>query len=186
MQAFSGKEVPLVPGTLRLYRAWAISGEKLKAFNFNYYWRDGWNEAECRLPETSVIGSLFHRHPSPHPKCTCGFYARYHPIDGGATTGVIEVAGRVILGTKGVRAERARIVAHQWIPEYVQDQYPSVKFFRNVEDMWAEYPPPDVSELIGTPEPEPRVTLMDPYQQAFIAAVTQNQLMLRRDWFKST
>lgn len=153
MQPFSGKEVPLVPGTLRLYRSWHLSDRRLRAFNFDYYWKDGWNEAECRVMDRMPRGD---DHPSPYPACTCGFYARYHHhANDGLTTGVIEVAGRVILGTKGVRAEKARIVAHTWVPESVQSQYPSVKFYRNKEDMWYEYPPPDVSELIGPQEPEP-------------------------------
>ena len=178
MQPFSGKEVPLVPGTLRLYRRWLLRDQGLRALNFDYYWKDGWNEAECRAMDRvpTAYRTGIHRQPTPHPDCTCGFYARYHhTVPDGITSGVIEVSGRVILGTKGVRAERARIMANEWTNDYIMAMYPSVKWFRNKEDMWAEYPPPDVSELIGPqePKPEPKVRIM-----------TEQEVTLFREFLK--
>lgn len=53
----------------------------------------------------------------PKPSCTCGFYA-YHDLDALAEnaydatfTGVVRVHGRIVVGEKGLRAEKAEIVA---------------------------------------------------------------------------
>jgi hypothetical protein len=96
--------------------------------------------------------------PAPSAKCSCGFYGRYDIqgalYQGGDVTGVIEVSGRVILGTKGVRAERARIVALAGAPLLTRFRYSGVKHFRNPSLMVEEFPPPDMSALLP-PELEP-------------------------------
>lgn len=53
----------------------------------------------------------------PKPDCTCGYYA-YHDLDAlednaysADWTGVVRVEGRIVIGEKGLRAERAEIVA---------------------------------------------------------------------------
>jgi hypothetical protein len=56
------------------------------------------------------------QHKTPVPECTCGIYGWYTPEAAlyehtGDVVGVIEVSGRVLLGTTGFRAERAKIVA---------------------------------------------------------------------------
>ncbi len=50
------------------------------------------------------------------PKCGCGFYAYYDESAGrvvayGNIRGVVEAAGRCVVGPKGFRAQRARVVA---------------------------------------------------------------------------
>lgn len=90
---------------------------------------------------------------SPDPGCECGFYAFYRPEEArnqrGAYFGVIEASGTIIPGTKGFRAERARIAAVS-IPWWSLDNnekdefretYPSVEVFSYIGDLLAAYPP---------------------------------------------
>lgn len=85
------------------------------AIHTKYAWRSGENESQCpimEVPELAGLHRLYH--------CTCGFYA-YHDgsneFDGsGRITGVIEGYGKTVIGTKGFRASKARIVAFL-IPE---------------------------------------------------------------------
>jgi hypothetical protein len=56
------------------------------------------------------------QHRTPVPECTCGIYGWYTPEAAlyehtGDVVGVIEVSGRVLLGSTGFRAERAKIIA---------------------------------------------------------------------------
>lgn len=76
---------------------------------------------------TSVGVSNTEHGPSPKKSCQCGFYAHYEPttdfypdydwsIEQGPgpkimIKAVVEMQGRVVLGTKGVRGERMKIVA---------------------------------------------------------------------------
>lgn len=160
LSEYSGRA--LVPGTLRGYRSWRVTFDEglLMAVNFDYTWQPGENHATCLdWPPTFQT-----EHQAPQLNCTCGFYACYSP----ATTqwgqaipfmGVVELSGRMVLGTRGVRAERARIVASlqpYWparAAERIKDMYPDVKWFRNHEDMVEAFPPQDVSELIKEEEP---------------------------------
>ena len=59
-------------------------------------------------------------HAPGHPECTCGLYA-YHDLKSlnpspegpyrSATFGLVEASGYVTVGTKGFRAQRAKIIA---------------------------------------------------------------------------
>lgn len=88
--------------------------------------------AECgRSPQSKMKFSFFFpgtakkdHHEAPGDGCSCGFYAHYEPdsdfYDGtvwypGETMtlvrAVVEMSGRVVLGTKGVRAEKMKLLA---------------------------------------------------------------------------
>ena len=146
---YTGDEVALIPGALRVYRTWLASEGWLGSYNFDSIWGPGLNLANCLKSAPD--------HPmtqAPKRDCVCGFYATYRPeyLSLG-TPGVIEVSGRVILGTRGVRAQKARIVAltggnHRWT-QGLRRNYSSIKWFDRVDDMLAAFPPQDVSELIG-------------------------------------
>ncbi len=101
------------------------------------------------------------------PKCTCGFYAYYDqtkvPTEG--AVGVIEGYGLITEGPLGFRSMRAKIKAvvlgrhlvadlplsgtnfmhdpktNPSNPAQVEHNYPDVKFFDKVEDMYSEFPP---------------------------------------------
>lgn len=54
-------------------------------------------------------------HPAPFTGCTCGLYAHYRattvPPSMGQVFGMVSVSGRVILATRGMKAERMTVLA---------------------------------------------------------------------------
>lgn len=197
MDLYSGTERPLVQGTLRGYREWQwgnknwLRGSRFPRGDFlwpqNLEWTfnagdapyqvspwlpDTWNEAVCARLES-------HQVPYPDTECCgCGFYAKYRPqwnqiSPSVAVRGIIEAKGRIILGTKGFRAQQARIVAlirpsdAPYAAPYLglpHDQYKrlsgqvanssvraaeayGVPLF-NMEEALEAFPPHDVEELL--------------------------------------
>lgn len=110
----------MVAATLRGYRSWNffamsstapedINEPKLRigALSHHGYWASREITAKC--------GSYENKHPAPDSQCGCGLYGWYDPYwvakaHVGTTMGVVEFSGRILLGTKGFRAEKARIV----------------------------------------------------------------------------
>jgi hypothetical protein len=111
--------VPDVIGEIVGWRAWRVIGPDrqplLKSAVWDYIWRPGrWNVARCDLrnhdPKTQV----------PMEGCSCGFYAgrtrehllhmAYNQYGAHDTVVIGEVAfvGKVIPGTQGWRAQKAR------------------------------------------------------------------------------
>lgn len=132
MSEFSDAELPVAAGTVRGIRAWYMSSVHERAFTwdvrtmpdalvkltgmYGWDWPAGtaWNQADCArfLPGNT--------HRAPASTCGCGFWAYWRAGEPGQitnirdfaiVTGVIEGAGKVIIGTKGFRCERARILA---------------------------------------------------------------------------
>ncbi len=73
-------------------------------------WEDGVNTARCLRKDRPP-------HPGPDPHCTCGFYAYggeqwvgEHP-QSRHVLAVVACWGRIIAGTRGLRAEHCRIEA---------------------------------------------------------------------------
>lgn len=136
---------------------------------------------------------------APDRRCTCGFYASYdpqldffqeyirrwfelksgHPINLPHVFAVVEASGRVLMGSKGVRAERMRVVAlavdvhHVSLeckgreffmdtPAAIQDAVAQVGYIApfygatfygtDRERMVRDYPQPDLSNLIHSQE----------------------------------
>ena len=112
-------------------------------------WEDGPNRAQCaNVPPGGVA-----LHPAPEPGCTCGFYA--YGTEGAVeyrqerhVLAVVSCWGRVIAGTRGLRAEHGRIQA-LWLSDAVPaalaarvaQRYPSVAIYRDRAAMLAEHPP---------------------------------------------
>jgi hypothetical protein len=108
-------------------------------------WQDGSNTARCLRTDVEP-------HPAPDPGCRCGFYAygstqAVEYPQGRHVLAVVECWGRVIAGTRGVRAEHSRIVA-LWLSRTVpadlaaqiRQNYPSVALHRDRQRMTAERP----------------------------------------------
>lgn len=89
-------------------------------------WTPGENVATCRtytfrfagVDEVVKAPADKPHGATPADTCPCGFYAfttltdtRWTPDDGPYVEGVIEGYGRTVIGTKGFRCEKARIVA---------------------------------------------------------------------------
>lgn len=105
--------------------------------------------------------------PPPHTldTCKCGFYGYYDGSDDyhqqGHVSGVVEGYGETVIGTRGFRAMKARIVALH-IPEEVafglankvRRNYPNVAILSSFEAMVAAFPP-DGGGMEITPETDP-------------------------------
>lgn len=125
--------------------------------------------AECSLPTPRTDDGWEPNHAAPHATCSCGIYAWYRPgdlADDGDVFGVIEATGRVLLGTSGFRAERARIVAlcvpddGDGIATRLAARY-GVPAFTAPADLLDAFPPEDVTALLGRePEEPPERTIV--------------------------
>ncbi len=110
----------MVAATLRGYRSWnffAMSSTlpedleepklRVGALSHHGYWANSEITARCG----SHTG-----HQAPDTQCGCGLYGWYDPfwvakMHVGTTMGVVEFSGKILMGTKGFRAEKARVVA---------------------------------------------------------------------------
>ena len=117
----------LVLGSVRGRRSFGVTADgRLTGLYYSQVWRPGENRASClhdggvvvRLPDgrITVRAASGREIGTAHglQGCTCGFYA-YYREDPYSTSrrisGVVEGYGRVVLGTAGFRAEKARILA---------------------------------------------------------------------------
>ena len=112
-------------------------------------WYDGVNTALCaanRNPRRRT-------HTVPDERCGCGFYVYGSPEAARQNRGtrhvqaVVSVWGNVLAGTKGVRAEHARIEAlwlhpsaPPWLRQRVAVRYPNARLYGDADAMLAEHP----------------------------------------------
>ena len=116
----------LVPGFLRGYRSWLVTDDRSRVDEIgldgdlrllsmtytNYRWLPGLQHATCAhnlLPDDAPP-----HESAPSVGCECGFYAHHEGFPSNYPAyveGSIKVTGRVILGTRGFRAEKAEIEA---------------------------------------------------------------------------
>lgn len=136
MPGFSDTE--FVMGTVRGIRAWqpvmshsrggvggvlyqevrGIRAEHMEmAGAVNYVWQPGVNVARCQSAWTYATSCPSPKQQNacwrvPNRTCGCGFWAYWHQISGGwgLLAGVIEGFGRTVLGEKGFRCEKARLL----------------------------------------------------------------------------
>lgn len=97
--------------------------------------------------------------------CACGFYGYYDGSDdyhkSGYVSAVVEGYGETVIGTRGFRAYKARIVALR-IPKsvpvrsaaLVARNYPNVPLFTSFKQMVEEFPP-DAGGMDLNPESDP-------------------------------
>ncbi len=149
--------VALVPGELRGYRQFLLLDDGLYPV---VHWSAGpWEQG--RAVARCSTGA---EHDVPARDCTCGLYGWYDPSGtsgsyGGARAGVA-AAGRVVLGDRGFRAARARVVAValpvplRWQPRgsararrMLAERYPGVEVYRSVRPMVRAHPPEDLAAL---------------------------------------
>jgi hypothetical protein len=166
----------LVPGTLRGYRTWRPTrrGETvpagmlpLAAVSRRKVLWPALLSARClplelpRRPGSEVPDDLPpDSHRAPEPGCDCGIYAWYAPDDTrmmhARVFGVVEASGLVLMGERGFRAEKARVVAVVTRSRRVAAACAEagITVYRRRRDLVRAHPPEDVSELIGVPEDE--------------------------------
>lgn len=149
MGDFSGTE-PLV-GEIVGLRTFRIddSGLLLPLFS-DGAWYDGTNTAVCAPPTGHHPRGP---HAVPAGECECGFYA-YGTETAAAQNramryvqAVVACWGGVVAGTKGLRAEHARIEALWinpdapiWLRNRVATRYPSARLYADAAAMLAEHP----------------------------------------------
>jgi hypothetical protein len=131
-QAFGSTDEPLwIPESLRVYRSfiakqWYVDDDaELVACAWN---RETYDptvrtyQAHCIYSDVEMhtLAAREGRDRCPLPECTCGYYAYYDQQRHGGSFrvarsvplhGVVQVSGRVLMGTRGVRAEKMRIEA---------------------------------------------------------------------------
>lgn len=135
-------EAEFVAGSVTGYRWWSLEAPDLalsparadimwrhgQLRGMQDYWQPGLNIAICKSDRT------YRYHPDstiPDENCGCGYWAywtlQHHQVGSGGTLpvcGVIEGSGNVLIGTKGFRCSRARIVALH-LPFSIQPQVPA-------------------------------------------------------------
>jgi len=163
VDAYAGFE-PQV-GEIRAVRTFRIGpGGLLYPLFGNQAWTGGTNTARCRAhrPGGADAGS----HEPPEPDCTCGFYAYASQTSAAEypnarhVLAVVACWGRVVAGTRGIRAEQARVEAI-WMSDtvppdlvnQVRARYPSTSVYADKEAMLTEHP---ATDLDCYEEPAPR------------------------------
>ena len=147
--SFHGPAVEMVPGTLRGYRAWTPMRDwTLHSVITSYTWtRPNTSAAACfRGNETRCHDR------SPTLGCGCGFYAYYNAISGygyGDLIGSVKAHGKIILGTLGFRAEYMEIEALCSVDRGCYADAYGVPRFPTLEELLENFPPSNVTELIG-------------------------------------
>jgi len=159
-----GRERDLVAGVLRGYRTWHIDAGGLPrrpgTLPLTSITRQhvAWPpelRAECTRAEGDIASGERRGHRAPDARCACGIYAWYRPDDAAEYAaevfGVVDAAGVVLMGTRGFRAERARIRAvvtrNRRLTAACRDA--GIEVFRRRRVLLAQYPPDDVTALVG-------------------------------------
>lgn len=155
----------LVAGSLRGYRTWRLQ-------------RPGARRPDGALPLSSVTRRVVWApaltarctpkgappgdpepsdgdHRAPAAGCRCGIYGWYDPTDTGMVSarvfGVMEASGLVLMGERGFRAERARIVAVVSRNRRLTAacERAGIAVYRRRRDLVRDFPPEDLSPLLG-------------------------------------
>jgi hypothetical protein len=165
----AGDGRPLVPGSLRGYRTWRLrrrrappGGDSLPLASVTraVVWGPTLS-ARCAPESTDDPGpgaaTPDGGHVAPAAECRCGIYGWYDPADTGMlharVFGVIEASGLVLMGERGFRAERARIVAvvsrNRRLTAACEQA--GIAVYRRRRDLVRDCPPEDLSALLGDP-----------------------------------
>ncbi len=133
-------------------------------------WNDATNTAHCRLGPIDRVEDG--PHTAPDPDCTCGYYAYGTEAAAGEhphsrdVLAVVSCWGDVIAGTRGIRAEHARIEA-LWLSSRVPADlagavaasYPSSSLYQDKSAMLAEHPPTSLDCYLASPRSVARMTI---------------------------
>lgn len=178
---FDGKRAEFAAGVVTGTRSFDVDNlGRLLGVSFRAVWLPGENEAKCMERDDAdyyrqvLLGGSPTRGPqvreSRRPahsivECAHGFYGYYEGsndfYEPGRVMGVVEAYGETIIGTRGFRASKARIVALH-IPDEVSvgkrrlitRNYQGVPVFDSFEAMISEFPPDDAGQGLG-PDTDP-------------------------------
>ncbi|PZS24203.1 MAG: hypothetical protein DLM61_22840 [Pseudonocardiales bacterium] len=142
-------------GDIRMVRTFRVGADGgLYPVNSASAWTEGWNTATCARGRN---------HTPPDPSCRCDFYVYAHPSYAQAQAparqvmAVVAVHGAMEAGSRGARAEQARVDA-VWLgprvsddlADAVQRRYPSLLVYRDRAAMLTDLP---LGSLPGFREP---------------------------------
>ncbi len=165
MSDFTGFE-PQV-GEVRALRTFRVGphGRLFPLFN-DHAWAEAHNTAQCVLPRSA--GDLAPHRP-PEQDCSCGFYGygtEAAALDYPHSRHVLAVVacwGKIITGTRGIRAEHARLEAiwmSSTVPADLVDEvgirYPGVPVWANKERMLHHHPVSVLDSYEPQAAPPPR------------------------------
>jgi hypothetical protein len=96
-------------------------------------------------------------HHAPFAGCRCGIYAWYQPDDTGilhaGVFGAVEASGIILMGDRGFRSERARIVGvvtrNRRVAAACDEA--GIDVYRHRRDLLRDHPPHDIGTLLGEP-----------------------------------
>lgn len=172
-------EPALVAGSVIGVRAWRIDGRgQLWPLSVRTAppWEPGENLARCFKEADRPVGSRCENPDCPlcngtrthadfQADCVCGFYGVWQPLTVPVNheapwyvAGVVEAYGRVVLGSNGFRAAKARVLAlcgthPAWRRERMpmpplHRQWEQVPRFESLSEALAEYPTTDPMEYL--------------------------------------
>lgn len=171
---FDGKQAEFAAGVVTGTRSFEIDRlGRLTGVSYRTVWRPGENEAKCLERDnvstfiTGTSGRLQESPRSAHSlaECAHGFYGYYEGSNDyyaeGRVMAVIEAYGEAVIGTRGFRAAKARIVALHVPAELplttrklVLRNYAGIPTFDSFEAMVAEFPADDAGHGIS-PDTDP-------------------------------
>lgn len=196
---YKGDEL-LILESVRGYKQWTWDSDRKLISMFPADWTNGSLTSTCSRYDIDMDKSSA-THVSPDVSCTCGIYAHYLPLESYEKTknifGVVECSGKLLMGTKGFRAEKAKIVAlagygpctqffetrkktRGEYPEDVVDFCTSigVPYFPTVKQMVYEFPQIDLTSL-GVPDLLPWKTKRDQDKLLYESQVRQQEEFLK-------
>lgn len=149
----------LLPSTVRGYKHWDFPKDVPKSSHY----------ADWSTGEWTAVCGRHKDHSAPDLECTCGIYAHYLPLESYSLAvgvlGVVEASGKIVMGTKGFRAEKCKIVAlvhpgavTRWFEVTSFDLVSAVHFqeycekngiqvFMDVQEMTKAFPPVALDSL---------------------------------------
>jgi len=173
---FDGRQADFAAGVVTGTRSFGVDNlGRLLGVAYATVWTPGENVAKCM--ERESFDRFFYGSPAqvelreaqrpPHSMTVCahGFYGYYEGsndyYEAGRVMGVVEGYGETVIGSRGFRAAKARIVALH-IPADVSvprrrllaRNYPELPTFDSFDAMVAEFPPDDAGHGI-TPDNDP-------------------------------
>jgi hypothetical protein len=166
--------------------------------------------------EATCLHHASHRDRVPVQECTCGVYSWYRPDEAsqehtGVVVGAIDVLGQVLLGRRGVRSSRAKVVGlalndelRELLPSVMEPsvvlaglrretrpggRYPGVRVFDSERELY-EALPPDLDTLANLLGPAATETLQFGGRLVYDAAVRGTGVQLvagprARSWGKT-
>lgn len=192
----------VVPAALRGYRTWHHSSDGGLWSRMPYEWGFGEQPAQCLTSRacSCVICSFYNYrraerpvHSAPDAGCECGFYGWYSPVDSrlqlGSVFGAVEVTGRVLMGTHGFRAERARVlglvIESATLGAQVLRQRAEVSLvpvFSSRAALLEQLPPDDVSSLVDHSCDQRCVSGAPPWVPPSMAGIPQATAVEAAKW----